>query len=172
MAEEVLRAKVERHLVQFAPTGTEPALRLLGAARLQGWQITAGLFSATGGHRVVDIVPADDAREVWARSSCFQWSLSAAAMVTDPVLDRVKGHRMSRDPETHVPERVTVDFSGDAVEAWTYVGCVDARERCAREHQDARLSPHYVDAIMTGARKLAIPDQYLSELRELLAAHA
>jgi hypothetical protein len=172
MAEPVLRSKVERHVTRFAPPGTRPDLTLLGLALLGGWRFTLDLFSATGGHRVADIIPAGSSSEVWGALYELPNELVRRSDGKRSVLDRIEGHRTSRDPENYVPLLVTVDSSDQQVQAWTYVGRDDTRERCARDHRDARVSAPYVQSIVDGARAVAVPRRYLEGLQTILAAHS
>lgn len=67
MAENELRSKVTKHLAQFAPPGIAGDLTLRGAARLEGWRVDFGLFSAGRKPRVADIVHVGGHSEVWGR---------------------------------------------------------------------------------------------------------
>lgn len=63
-----------------------------------------------------------------------------------------------------------MELGTESLEAWTYIGRDDARERCRRKHWDARPSEEYVRAILDGAAALGLPEAYLAELRAVIAA--
>jgi len=168
MSERVLYSKIQRHLAQYAPAGTTPDLALLGAARLPGYRFAVDLFSSTGGHRVADIVESSDADEVWGALYSLPVELVRRSDGERSVLDRIEGHRTSRDPENYAPRRLTVELAGDRLDAWTYVGIDDARARCARQHRNADVSADYRQSIIEGATALAVPADYLVVLTTIL----
>jgi hypothetical protein len=171
MAEAVLRSKIEKFVVQFAPVGTPVYVKLLGPARLFGWRFSLDLFSAGLAHRVADIIPAGDGSEVWGALYELPVELVKRSDGGRSVLDRIEGHRTSSDPENYEPMRLTVDVAGRPSDAWTYVGREDARARCLRDHSDARVSATYCKAIIDGASALVVPPAYLEELKATLAAN-
>lgn len=172
MAEQTLRSKIEQHRGEFAPTGTPTKLTLHGCARLRGWRFSLDLYSFGHGCRVADITETTDSDEVWGALYELPTELVQRRDGKRSVLDRIEGHNTTRDPENYAPVKVTVDFDGAAAEAWTYVGLEAARERCARDHHDARVTATYADSILGGAKTLAMPTANIEQLRATLARYA
>lgn len=141
-------------------------LTLLGRARLPGWRLAFDLFSVGGETLAADILPSEGS-EVWGALYELPLELVCRSDGARSVLDRIEGHRATSNPENYVPVRVTVEHGEDPLEAWTYVGCNEARERCAREHADARLTPEYVKSILDGACALRLPAVYCKQLKTL-----
>jgi hypothetical protein len=172
MSERVLRSKIEMHFARFAPVGTPLNLELLGPARLGGWRFVFGLYSATSGCRVADIVEGDGGAEVWGALYELPVQLVRRSDGARSVLDRIEGHRTSSDPENYEPVRPTVEFRDRLVEAWTYVGLPEARQRCRRDHSDTSTSAAYGRAILDGAADLPVPSGYFTQLREAVEAES
>jgi hypothetical protein len=171
MAEATLQAKVEQYAPEFAPAGTPAELTLRGCARLQGWCFSLGLYSFGNGCRVADIMEATDIDEVWGALYELPSELVQRADGKRSVLDRIEGHRTTRDPENYVPRAVSVEFDGTSAMAWTYVGLDEARDRCSRDHHEARVTVAYADSILRGAIAVAIPTAHVERLRAILAAY-
>jgi hypothetical protein len=172
MAEDELKSKITRHHARFAPPGVEADLNLRGAARIVGWQFDFGLFSAGRRHRVADIVHVGGDTEVWGALYELPTELVRRSDGERSVLDRIEGHATTDNPENYLPVRVEVEFAGESVEAWSYVGRDDARERCRLDHWDAPPSEAYIRAILDGAASLGLLDAYVDELKAAIAATA
>jgi hypothetical protein len=171
MTADRLRSGLEKHAPRFAPAGTPLELELLGPARLGGWMFAVDLFGAGGQHRVADIVPGNDVSEVWGALYELPLELVRRSDGRRSVLDRIEGHRTELHPENNLPLQVTVEFDCEQVDAWTFVGRTDARERCARGYPEATVSPSYLQAIVDGARTIGVPDAYVRELETTLARY-
>jgi gamma-glutamylcyclotransferase (GGCT)/AIG2-like uncharacterized protein YtfP len=168
MSSQVLQGKIEQHLREFAPAGTEAAIRLIGPAKLKGWRVVFDLFSSRGKHRVIDIVEGHDAAaEVWGALYELSIELVCRTDKKRSVLDRIEGYRTSQDPANYEPRRVTVEVGDRKLQAWTYVGSDAARERIVREHPDAPMSADYTTAITDGAAALGLPAHYRKMLQRL-----
>jgi hypothetical protein len=120
---------------------------------------------------VADIIEGHAGDEVWGALYELPVELVRRTDGARSVLDRIEGHRTSRDPENYVPLEIDVDVGAAWARAWTYVGRDDARERCLREHRDAGVTCAYADSILTGARAIAVPASYLVHIEATLAAH-
>ena len=171
MAETTLRSKIEQHFDTFAPAGTPAELTLRGCARLPGWRFTLGLYSVGNDCRVADIIETSGRDEVWGAVYELPVELVRRSDGKRSVLDRIEGHRTTRDPENYVPVMVMLDLDSAIAEAWTYVGLDEARDRCARDHHDARVTPTYADSILGGAESLAMPRAHVEQLRAMLAMY-
>ena len=63
----------------------------------------------------------------WKR---FAAGLQARSDGNRSVVDRLEGHRTTRDPENYEKACVTVELRGKLMKAWTYVGLQEAIDRC------------------------------------------
>jgi hypothetical protein len=159
--------RIEAEYEAHTPRGTPVLVTLLGPARLDNWRLRANLWSATRGCRVVNIVEENGA-EVWGALYKI-----AAALVTRcdgkrSVVDRLEGHRTTRDPENYAKICVTVDVGGEMRAAWTYIGLRQAIARCEREHPTTACDSDYMTTVIAGAESIGVPDRYLMTLREAL----
>jgi hypothetical protein len=157
-----------------APQGTPVVVKLLGAARLDGWRLQANLWSATRARRVgnkarvANIVKASG-EEVWGALYEVAADLVTRCDGERSVVDLLEGHRTRKDPENYAKICVTVDLGGQPRTAWTYIGLHEAIDRCEREHPDTACDPCYADTVIAGAKSIGVPDDYLEVLREALA---
>lgn len=181
MARERFIQRIEEEYDRHAPRGTPVLVTLLGAARVDGWRLGANLWSATlerkkqrdpsigndRACRVANIVREDGA-EVWG--ALYE---IAAALVTRcdgerSVVDRLEGHRTTRDPENYAKICVTVDLDSEPRTAWTYVGLREAIDRCERDHPGTACDPDYADTVIAGAKSIGVPGEYLKVIRKAL----
>jgi hypothetical protein len=167
MHQERFARRIAEHLARHAPSGTPRNVRLLGAARLDGWSLELNLWSATRGCRVLNLTPQEGA-EAWG--ALYEL---AAALVNRPdgersVVDRLEGHRTTRDPENYEKLSVSVEHATELVEAWTYIGLQEAVARCERKHRDGFCDDEYAEAVLDGARSLGLPAEYLSRVERVL----
>lgn len=163
MSEQRLRDKIREHR-RYAPAGADLDVRLLGCARLKGWEFVLDLYSAQQGCLVGDIVEGEDDGEVRGALYELDRQLLVRSDGRRSVLDRIEGHRTERDPENYRPITVTVELAGDLREAHTYVGDDDARRRCSSDHPDAKPRPDYLRAILDGANAVGLPTGYVRAL--------
>lgn len=159
--------RIEDKYDLHAPPGTQVLVTLLGPARLHRWRLQANLWSARRECRVANIVKEDGA-EVWG--ALYE---IAAALVTRcdgerSVVDRLEGHRTTKDPENYAKICVTVDLGGEPRTAWTYIGLREAIVRCEQEQPGTACESCYADTVIAGAESIGAPDNYLKVLREVL----
>ncbi|MBA3382891.1 MAG: gamma-glutamylcyclotransferase [Actinobacteria bacterium] len=166
-----LREKIQEHQ-RFVPAGVSLEVRLLGPARLPSWRFRFGLYSARQECLVGDIIEGQDTDEVWGALYELDRELVFRSDGKRSVLDRIEGHRTDRDPENYHPANVTVDFSGAARNAHTYVGREDARRRCALDHANAAPRSEYLSAILVGARSVGLPAEYVRTLEAIVESPA
>jgi hypothetical protein len=171
--------RIEEEYRRHAPPGTPVVATLLGAARLDGWCLRANLWSATQERkkqrdpsigdnracRVANIVREDGAA-VWGALYEIATALVTRCDGERSVVDRLEGHRTTRDPENYAKICVTVDLGGESRTAWTYIGLREAIDRCEREHSGTVWDPGYADTIVAGAESIGVPDGYLKIVRE------
>ncbi len=167
MARERFIQRIEAEYEAHAPHGTPILVTLLGPARLEDWRLRPNLWSATRGCRVVNIVEKNGA-EVWG--ALYE---IAAALVTRcdgkrSVVDRLEGHRTTRDPENYAKICVTVNVGGEPSTAWTYIGLREAIDRCEQEHPTTACDSDYIGTVIAGAESIGVPDRYLTALRDAL----
>lgn len=161
---ERIEAEYDRH----APRGAPVVVTLLGPATLYEWGVRANLWSATRASRVLNIVR-DEGAEVWGALYEITAVLVTRCDGERSVVDRLEGHRTTRDPENYAKICVTVDLGGELKSAWTYVGLREAVERCERDHPATACDPDYANTVIAGAESLAVPDAYLQALCQELA---
>jgi gamma-glutamylcyclotransferase (GGCT)/AIG2-like uncharacterized protein YtfP len=171
MSEKRLTAKIREHK-SYAPGGSELEVRLLGCARLRGWRFVLDLYSARQECLVGDIVEGEDRDEVWGALYDLDRQVLVRSDGKRSVLDRVEGHRTEMDPENYRPITVTVELDGDPIEAHTYAGREDARQRCRLDHPGARPRPDYLRAILHGANDVGLPMRYMAALATAIEARA
>jgi hypothetical protein len=169
MSEQRLTAKIRTHQ-SYAPVGADLDVRLLGCARLKGWRFVLDLYSARQSCLVGDIVEGEDRDEVWGALYELDRQLLVRSDRKRSVLDRIEGHRTEVDPENYQPATVTVDFAGELIDALTYVGSAQARERCHSDHSEASARFDYVHAVLEGAKSIDLPSDYLRMLEATLKA--
>jgi Gamma-glutamyl cyclotransferase, AIG2-like len=169
--------RIEEEYGRHAPSGTPVVATLLGAARLDGWCLRANLWSATQERkkrrersigdiracRVANIVREDGAA-VWGALYEIATALVTRCDGERSVVDRLEGHRTTRDPENYAKICVTVDLFGESATAWTYIGLREAIDRCEREHPGTVCDPGYVDTVIAGARSIDVPGEYMKVL--------
>jgi hypothetical protein len=163
MSERRLTAKIREHK-SYAPVGADRDVRLLGCARLKGWRFVLDLYSARQECLVGDIVEGENGDEVWGALYELNCELIVRSDGRRSVLDRIEGHRTERDPENYSLVTVAVEFNGELRDACTYVGREDARRRCSADYPDAAHAAEYLDAILSGARSVGLPADYLAAL--------
>jgi AIG2-like family len=163
-----LLGKIAEFAPRLGPAGVPVQLNLLGPAELRGWKFVADLYSARGRSRVADIVQ-DHGGSVWGSLYELPLEFVRRGDATRSVLDRIEGHRTERDPENYEPLQVAVHLMNEVRVAWTYVGCDDARKRCARDHSSASVSDEYRLFVLAGAQAAGLPKGYVSELVDALA---
>lgn len=182
MARERFIERIEQEYDRHAPPGTPVVATLLGPARLDGWRVRANLWSATQERkkqretpsmamnqacRVANIVR-DDGAEVWGALYEIATALVTRCDGERSVVDRLEGHRTTRDPENYAKICVTVDLYGEPTTAWTYIGLREAIDRCEQEHPGTVCDPGYVDTVIAGARSIDVPGEYMKLLSEAL----
>lgn len=161
--------------LDHAPPGMPVDVKLLGAARLDGWRLEANLWSATRARRfanrharVANIVKASDG-QVWGALYEVSADFVTRCDGERSVVDLLEGHRTTRDPENYAKICITVDLNGEPRTAWTYIGLREAIERCEREYPGTGCHPSYASTVVAGATSIGVPDEYLNMLREALA---
>jgi hypothetical protein len=142
MARDRFSERIEEEYDRHAPPDTPVIVELLGPARLDGWQLRANLWSATRACRVANIVK-EDAGEVWGALYVISAALLTRCDGERSVVDRLEGHRTTRDPENYAKICVTVDLAGESKTAWTYIGLREATVRCEREHPGTACAAGY-----------------------------
>lgn len=168
MERERFIQRIEGEHERHATAGTPVLVTLLGSARLDGWRLQANLWSATRACRVANIVRANG-EEVWGALYEIAADLVTRCDGERSVVDRLEGHRTTRNPENYAKICVTVDLSGEPRTAWTYIGLREAIDRCEREHAGTGCDPCYAETAIAGAKSIGVPDDYLEVLREALA---
>jgi hypothetical protein len=167
MARERFMRRIEEVYDSHAPPGTSVVVNLLGPARLDGWRVFANLWSASRACRVLNIQK-DAGGEVWGAL----YEITAALVIRcdgeRSVVDRLEGHRTTRNPENYAKVCVTVDLRGEPTRAWTYIGLREAVERCERERRGTRCNADYLEDVSSGAVSTGINGAYIEELRERL----
>jgi hypothetical protein len=174
---ERIRAEYDLH----APPGTPLDVTLLGAARLDGWRLRANLWSTTlerkkqrdpsvgdpTACRVANIVREDGAEVPGAL-----YELSADLVTRcdgeRSVVDRLEGHRTTRDPENYAKICVTVDLGAELRTAWTYIGLREAILRCEHGHAGTACDSAYLETVIAGGRSIDLSEEYLEAVREVL----
>lgn len=169
MARDRFIRRLEDEYGRHAPPGTPVVVNLLGPARLGGWRVSANLWSATRGCRVLNIEKTDGGA-VWGALYEITAALVTRCDGERSVVDRLEGHRTTRDPENYAKVCVTVDLGGQPITAWTYIGLREAIERCEREHPGTRCDADYLQDVASGAVSSGIDEGYVEELRERLTA--
>ena len=173
--------RIEEEYDRHAPPGTSVVVRLLGAARLDGWRLCANLWSATqerkklrdpsvGDYRACRVanIMRDDGAEVWGALYEVTAALVTRCDGERSVVDRLEGHRTTRDPENYAKICVTVDLGVEAKTAWTYIGLREAICRCECAHPETGCDPDYADRVIKGAESIGVPEDYLAALYETL----
>jgi gamma-glutamylcyclotransferase (GGCT)/AIG2-like uncharacterized protein YtfP len=171
MSVERLRAKVGEFR-RYAPPEASLEVELLGAARLPGWQFVLDLYSAQQQCLVGDIIEGGDGDEVWGALYELDRELVFRSDGARSLLDRIEGHRTVSDPENYRPRRISVQLNEELREAWTYIGHEEARQRCNSRRGDARPRRDYINAILDGARSVALPSEYVRVLTRAIEMHA
>jgi hypothetical protein len=128
------------------------------------------LYSAIQRCLVCDIVEGRAADEVWGVLYRLPLELVRRTDGKRSLMDRIEGHRPERHPPNYEPVEVTVGLDDDDIEATTYMGRGDARERCATDHADAVVNPAYVEAVLRGATEAGLPPRYITFLTRTLAS--
>ena len=169
MSQQRLEEAVHQY-VRFAPDGTPLDLRLVGAARLEGWKLVFDLFSVGQLSLVADIHEAGKADEVWGSLYELSRELVIRSDGRRSVLDRIEGHRTERGPENYTLVEVVVEADGKRRSALAYVGTDDARRRCRADHEPAEVAASYASSILNGAAAIGLPEQYFHRLEKQIAA--
>jgi hypothetical protein len=167
-----LTAKVGQFRREFAPRGANLDVELLGPARLPGWRFVLDLYSARQQCLVADIVEAGEGDEVWGALYALDRELVFRSDGAQSLVDRIEGHKTKVDPENYRPRPISVELNGELKEAWTYSGHDEARRRCSLQHRGAETRVDYIDAILDGARSLALPHDYVNVLTRAIRASA
>lgn len=164
MASKRFMERIKQEYDKHAPPGTSIRVTPLGAARLSDWSLRLNLWSTTRGCRVLNIVE-EKGSEVWGALYEMTSELVTRCDGRRSVVDRLEGHRTTRDPENYAKICVTVDLAGQLKTAWTYIGLREAADRCEREHPGTKCGADYAESVISGAQSTGVPDNYIAAIR-------
>lgn len=167
MSSDVLRRKIHDDAPKHAPSDANLEIHRLGRGVLTGRRFTVDLYSSGQDSLVADALQ-DPAGKVWGVAYRLNEELVVREDGRRSVLDRTEGYRTESGNDNYEPIEIRVQMSDANLEAFTYVGIDDARERRRLEHPHAVVKDSYAQTVINGAHEANLPDDYFAFLRREL----
>jgi gamma-glutamylcyclotransferase (GGCT)/AIG2-like uncharacterized protein YtfP len=132
-----------------------PDSRLVGSAKLQGYELTFPRKSKDRGCGVSS-VERNDKKEVWG----VVYKLNDIDLAQ---LDKKEGYKPARDHDQNSYNRikvlVTLTDNDSSIECWTYIA--------VKQHEIFAPNSKYMEIVLSGARENNLPEQYIKFLNSI-----